>query len=88
MLRAMRVHANFAEYVPLSLFLIYLVEASGVNLLIVHALGVALVVARLSHAYGVSQVRENFKFRVFGMASTFSVMLVSALVLLGSVFTK
>ena len=88
MLRAMRVHANFAEYVPFSLFLIYLVEASGVNLLLVHALGVALVVARLSHAYGVSQVRENFKFRVFGMASTFSVMLVSALVLLGSVFTK
>jgi len=29
MLRAMRVHANFAEYVPLSLLLIYLVEVTG-----------------------------------------------------------
>jgi len=26
MLRAMRVHSNFAEYVPLTLFLIYLAE--------------------------------------------------------------
>nr|WP_323893986.1 MAPEG family protein [Aeromonas allosaccharophila] len=29
MLRAMRVHANFAEYVPLALLLIYFVEASS-----------------------------------------------------------
>ena len=30
MQRAMRVHANFAEYVPLSLLMVYLVEQSGV----------------------------------------------------------
>ena len=29
MLRAMRVHANFAEYVPLALLLIYFVEATS-----------------------------------------------------------
>ena len=84
----MRVHANFSEYVPLSLLLIYLVEASGAHPVLVHALGAVLLVARLSHAYGVSQAKENFKFRVFGMASTFSVLLISALVLLGSAFAK
>ena len=88
MLRAMRVHANFAEYVPLSIFVIYLVEVTGANVILVHALGIALVVARISHAYGVSQVKENFKFRVFGMVTTFSIILVSALFLLTSVFTK
>jgi hypothetical protein len=82
MLRAMRVHANFSEYVPFSLFLIFLVETSGANALVVHALSAALLVARVSHAYGVSQQKENFRFRVFGMATTFTVLLLSAIYLL------
>ena len=82
MLRAMRVHANFAEYVPFALLLIFLVESSGANPLVVHALGVALLVARLSHAYGVSQQKESFRFRVFGMATTLTVLLLSAIYLL------
>jgi uncharacterized membrane protein YecN with MAPEG domain len=81
MLRAMRVHANFAEYVPLALLLIFLVEASAAHPLLVHALGAALLVARLSHAFGVSQHPENFAFRVFGMATTFTVLLVCAVYL-------
>ena len=82
MLRAIRVHANFAEYVPMALVLIMLVEFSAAPSWAAHALGAALVVARLSHAYGVSQPKENFKFRVFGMATTFTVLLVSASYLL------
>jgi uncharacterized membrane protein YecN with MAPEG domain len=68
MLRAMRVHANFAEYVPLALILIYLVEAQGPAVCLVHALGAALLLGRCLHAYGVSQVQETFAFRVSGMA--------------------
>jgi uncharacterized protein len=78
MQRAMRVHANFAEYVPLCLLMIYLVEQSGVYAWLVHALGAGLLVGRLSHAYGVSQVRENFKFRVTGMTLTFIVLITCA----------
>jgi len=78
MLRAMRVHANFAEYVPLALILIFLVETSVTSGLFVHALGAALLIARLSHAYGVSQQPENFRFRIFGMATTFTVLLTCA----------
>jgi len=88
MLRAMRVHANFAEYVPFALFLLFLVESSGANPLVVHALGVALLAARLSHAYGVSQQKENFRFRVFGMATTFTVLLVCAIYLLVAAATR
>jgi uncharacterized membrane protein YecN with MAPEG domain len=78
MLRAMRVHANFAEYVPLALILIYLVEAQGTAAWLVHALGVALLLGRCLHAYGVSQVKETFFFRVSGMVLTFNVLGVSA----------
>jgi uncharacterized membrane protein YecN with MAPEG domain len=78
MQRAMRVHANFAEYVPLSLLMIYLVEQSGVYAWFVHALCSGLLVGRLSHAYGVSQVRENFKFRVTGMSLTFATLVASS----------
>ncbi len=84
LLRAIRVHSNFAEYVPLCLFMIYLVETQIGWALLVHGLGLVLVLARLSHAYGVSQARENLRFRVFGMLGTFAVLLVSALCLLAA----
>lgn len=80
--RAMRVHANFAEYVPLALLLIYLLEAGGAPPLAIHLLGAALLAGRLLHAWGVSQVREDFRFRVAGMALTFSAIVAAALALL------
>ena len=78
MQRAMRVHANFAEYVPLSLLMIYLVEQSGVYAWFVHTLCMGLLVGRLSHAYGVSQLRENFRFRIAGMSLTLTVLIACA----------
>jgi len=82
MLRAMRVHSNFAEYVPLSLLLILLVEASGANSLFVHALGASVVAGRISHAFGVSQLKEQYAFRVLGMALTLGPIIVAAVGLL------
>jgi uncharacterized protein len=74
MLRAMRVHANFAEYVPMSLLMMALAESTDVHAWLLHGTGIALIIARLSHAFGVSQTPENFKFRVTGMALTFTVL--------------
>jgi uncharacterized protein len=76
--RAMRVHANFAEYVPLALLLIFFVEYVAAPQILVHGLGAALLLGRALHAYGVSQPREDFRFRVTGMTLTFSVILVCA----------
>ena len=84
MLRTMRAHSNFAEYVPLSLLLIYFVESSGANSLIVHALALCLLVGRTSHAFGVSQAEENYRFRVFGMALTFTTLVAASVYLLYS----
>lgn len=82
MLRAMRVHANFAEYVPFALLLIFLVESQGARAALVHGLCLTLLIGRLLHAWGVSQARENFRFRITGMVLTFTTLVASALYLL------
>lgn len=83
--KAARAHANFAEYTPLSLFLIYLLEVVSGSILMVHVYGVVLLAGRTLHAYGVSQVEENYRFRVAGMACTFVVLVGTSLGLLWSV---
>jgi hypothetical protein len=80
--RAMRVHANFAEYVPLALLLILFVELDGTPKWWVHALAIALVCGRLAHAWGVSQTKENFRYRVSGMVLTFGVIATAGLTIL------
>jgi uncharacterized membrane protein YecN with MAPEG domain len=82
MLRAMRVRANFAEYVPLSLLLLYFVEATGASSLFVHALGLSVFAGRVIHAFGVSQVEEKYAFRVMGMVLTLGPLIVAAIRLL------
>lgn len=80
--RAARVHANFAEYVPLALLLIYFVETGGAAPLHIHILCLALLCGRLLHAWGVSQPRENYRYRTAGMILTFSVIISACLFLL------
>ncbi len=80
--RAARVHANFAEYVPLALLLLLLVELSGYPLWLIHTVGVTLVAGRLVHAWGLSQTNEDHRLRVTGIAVTFTVLGFLALLLL------
>lgn len=82
LLRAMRVHANFAEYVPFGLVLLLLLALAGATPLSLHALGATLLAGRASHAYGVARVQENYRFRVVGMALTFGVLASAAVRLL------
>ena len=73
--RAMRAHANFCEYVPIALLLIYFFENLVDSRLLVHAMGIVLLLGRALHAYGVSQINEDFRFRVTGMVLTFTVII-------------
>lgn len=82
LLRAIRVHSNFAEYVPLALILIYMAESIGAPALLVHFLCLSLLFGRFSHAWGVSQAVEDFKFRVFGMTLTFNAIITSSIYLI------
>jgi uncharacterized membrane protein YecN with MAPEG domain len=77
--RRMRVHANFAEYVPLAIILLAFAEVQGRPAWQLHALGGLLLAGRLLHAYGVSQERENISFRAAGILATFAVLVLGAL---------
>lgn len=81
--RAIRVQGNFTEYVPLALIMMYLLEVQGFAHLWLHMLGCILVVGRVLHSLGVSQVKENLIYRKLGMVSTFTCLVVSALALIG-----
>jgi uncharacterized membrane protein YecN with MAPEG domain len=80
--RALRVHGNFAEYVPLALILLALAELTGAAALLLHLLGLALLGGRALHAYGVSQAEENYRFRAAGMVLTFATLVAGALLCL------
>ena len=78
MLRVVRGHANFAEYVPLALLLMALLELSRTSLYLLHVLGIALIVSRLLHGYALSYT-ARFRFgRVWGAGLTFVVLAVEA----------
>jgi uncharacterized membrane protein YecN with MAPEG domain len=86
LLRAARVHANFSEYVPFTLLLIAMLEIQSYSHWIIHGLCIALLAARIAHAYGVSQTNENFKFRIFGTATTINIIAICAFLLIAKPF--
>lgn len=81
--RAMRVHANFAEYTPFALLLLFMLETNGGNEMWLNLLCVALLIGRALHALGLAKANEDFRYRVAGMVMTFSVIGAAALSLLG-----
>ncbi|MDO9710947.1 MAPEG family protein [Paracraurococcus lichenis] len=83
--RAVRAHGNCAEYVPLGLILLGLLEGMGLPLWGVHALGTVFLAGRVVHARGISQEPESLRLRVVGMALTVTVLGVGAAALLGLV---
>ncbi|NNF60489.1 MAG: glutathione metabolism protein [Gammaproteobacteria bacterium] len=80
--RAMRAHANFAEYVPIALLLIYFLELQIDSRAWIHVLCAALLAGRVIHAFGISQQPEDLRFRVTGMALTFFAVIAAAVHLL------
>lgn len=82
LLRRMRVHANFAEYVPFTLLLMALAEGLTTPGFLIHLIGLLLVSGRLMHAYGVSQTPGILRYRVYGMWLTFTALGLAAVVCL------
>lgn len=82
LLRKMRVHANFAEYVPLALLLMGLAESVKSDARLLHVAGIILVAGRVVHAIGLSRQPESIPMRVFGVLSTFAVLVLGALMCL------
>jgi len=81
--RAIRVQGNFVEYVPMALALIGLIEWMGAKPWIVYLLGIALVLARITHAWGLYS--NAFRGRVIGTSTTWIVLAAGGLLVLGLV---
>jgi uncharacterized membrane protein YecN with MAPEG domain len=80
MTRIVRVHANFAEYVPLALILIGAIELNAGPHWLVHALGGALVVCRAVHAWGLGAAVTAV--RAAGSGGTLFVVTIAAIYLI------
>jgi uncharacterized protein len=80
--RAIAAHSNFSQYVPICLILLAFIESAQLNSYLVHALGTALLLGRISHAFGISQDPEKLIFRRIGMVLTFTMLFVASLALL------
>lgn len=82
--RPSRVHANFAEYVPLALLLLLMAELRGADPAMLHLAGAALLAGRAAHAWGMSREPELLPLRVAGMAATFTVIAGAAALILAT----
>lgn len=79
--KAIRIHGNFAEYVPFTLLLLYLLEYLSLSGSLVFGLGIALLISRVAHYIGMKN-HSFFRFRQFGMIGTFLVILISSVTIL------
>ncbi|SFM12616.1 MAPEG family protein [Methylobacterium pseudosasicola] len=85
MLKRVRSHANFSEYVPLALILIGLLEAGGGSHGLVQGLLIALLVGRILHPIGMFAAPNSprqFACRGGGILLTLAVLAIAAIALL------
>jgi uncharacterized membrane protein YecN with MAPEG domain len=79
---AIRVHANFIEYVPINTLLVALLEMSGSPATRVHLLMGALVLSRLLHPLGMAARPRTWQFnvgRVGGILLTIAVLVAAGI---------
>lgn len=81
-----RVHSNFAEYVPLIVIMLILLDMTPMANWAIHTAYIALIVSRLCHAAGVLWCAPINPFRMTGVIGTLSVLLFTACALLYQYF--
>ncbi len=80
----MRAQSNCAEYAPIGLFLLLLIELQGAQNLTLHALGFMLLAGRVLHGIGFTAKPMRMSWRVTGMALTLTMLGFSATSLIWS----
>ncbi|HXZ95665.1 MAG TPA: MAPEG family protein [Burkholderiales bacterium] len=84
--RAIRVQGNFAEYVPIALLLILLVELAGFSAWVVHVLGITLLGGRAWHARGLGTSSGASLGRFVGTFSSWLTLSTAAILCLLALF--
>lgn len=75
MQQAVRVQANFAEYVPFAVILLILAELTDMPATAVHVAGIVLLTSRVLHAWGLSHSPGTTFGRFYGTAGTWLVII-------------
>jgi uncharacterized protein len=76
--QAIRAHGNFIEYVPITLLLLLLLELCGTRAIVLYALGAALTVGRVLHAWGLHSTPGESAGRLAGNFLTWATLLIAA----------
>jgi len=86
--KRIRAHGNAVEYLPIGLLALLLLDLDGTTPVLLHACGIALIVARIAHAIGLSRTGGTSPERFFGITLTFLTLLVMAVLLLLQQFAR
>ncbi len=86
--RKSRAHGNFVETVPMAIMLMLIAELGGAPLYLIHILGLAMLISRVLHFYGLTTGKGYGPLRFYGMILTLSVYICGGLICLWfAVFT-
>ena len=70
---AMRAHGNFAEYMPITIIMFFLLEFNGAPAWMIHVIGTTFLIGRWIHAQGL--LKDDLRKRVKGMGVTLAVLI-------------
>ena len=84
--RAIRIHANFIEYVPLALILLTAMEMQQSSRYLLHILCLLLLVGRICHFFALSRENTANPLRGVGVGLTVLVLVVAAIALIVDFF--
>ena len=77
LLSAIRAHGNFAEYMPITMILLFLLEYNGAPAVSIHLIGFTFLAGRWIHAQGL--LKDNLQKRVVGMKFTLNILILLAI---------
>lgn len=72
--KAIRIHGNFSEYIPLALILMALFEVSGGSEMWLHVAGGGLFFGRVMHALGLTKSHKTSIPRALGTIMTYLIL--------------
>ena len=79
LIRAVRAHGHFTEFVPFLLIVMVLLEMANAPAWAIDLYGVALVISRIAHAQGLYQSTGTSAGRMAGMMLTFALLILGPL---------
>ena len=86
--KRIRAHGNAIEYLPIGLLALLLLDLDGTAPFVLHVCGIALLVARIAHAIGLSRTGGTSPERFIGISLTLVTLLAMAVLLLLQQFAR